>query len=37
VPVWISGKGNEHIESDWLTGEHADSAIDAAMAEATNG
>ncbi|MDQ3160260.1 MAG: hypothetical protein M3Q51_04450 [Pseudomonadota bacterium] len=29
LSVWIAGQGNAHIESDWLTGEHADAAVDA--------
>lgn len=32
--VWIEGRGNQYIDSEWLTGEHADAAIDAARAEA---
>ncbi len=31
--AWIEGRGNEFIESEWLTGEFADAAIDAARAE----
>jgi hypothetical protein len=31
--AWIEGRGNEFIESEWLTGEFADVAIDAARSE----
>lgn len=31
--AWIEGRGNEFIQSEWLTGEFADAAIDAARSE----
>lgn len=31
--AWIEGRGNRYIDSEWLTGEHADAAIDAASGE----
>lgn len=37
LPAWIAGKGNQFIESDWLTGEQADTAIDAAIASQGEG
>ena len=31
--AWIAGRGNAWIDEDWLTGDFADAAIDAAMGE----
>lgn len=35
--AWIEFRGNEHIESEWLTGDMADAAIDAALKESAHG
>lgn len=35
--AWIAGRGNEHIECDWLCYEAADAAIDSAMQQGGGG
>lgn len=37
LPAWIAGQGNKYIDSDWLTGERADKAIDAVRTAALAG